>query len=80
MRVSSVLFGTGIHVPKVSNDINLSEFAYRPRQNVQQKSSMTAMELKKLVAGLAVLAVVVTLSRLKMPIKKNPVDLVNVLC
>ena len=80
MRVSSVSFGTGaIHVPKSSSDICLSEFAFLPKQN-QNKASITASELKKLVVGMAVVAVVVTLSRLKMPFKNQQMDFLNILC
>lgn len=80
MRVSSVSYGTGaIHVPKVSSDITLSEFAYRPVQE-KAKPFISANGFKKLLLGIAAIAVAVTLSRVKMPFKKHEMDLINILC
>lgn len=80
MRVSSVLGLNGaIHAPKPGNEHVLSEFAYLPRQN-HTHEIVTPNNFKKLLVGLGAIAVAITLSRIKAPISKQPLDLINILC
>ena len=80
MRVSSVLGLNGaVHTPKPSGEHVLSEFAYLPKQT-HQHAIFTPNNFKKLLVGLGAIAVAITLSRIKAPISRKPLDLINVLC
>ena len=80
MRVSSVLGLNGaIHAPKTNSEHVLSEFAYLPKRN-HKHEFITPNNFKKLLVGLGAIAVAVTLSRIKAPISKQPLDLLNILC
>ena len=72
MKVNSVLFGTGASsLPKVSRESKVSEFAYLPSENHHHKGIISANAFKRLLVATGVIAVVVTLSRLKMPFGKT---------
>lgn len=81
MRVSSVLGIKGAQniVPQNSSEVVLSEFAYLPKKH-PHSSFVTPTNFKKLLVGLAAIAVAITLSRVKAPLSKPSMDLLNILC
>lgn len=80
MRVSSVTLGGGaIHVPKAAAEPALNEFAFLPKQN-HNKSIFSKNGLMKLLVGLGAIAVAITLSRVKMPFKKEVLKPLNIFC
>lgn len=80
MRVSSVKLGAGVqHASEVVAEPVLSEFVFLPKQNCN-KSCISANGLKKLLAGLGAIAVAITLSRVKIPLKKEALKPLNIFC